>query len=161
MLEKDTNTTDKYTLNGRTKLIVKNTRIENDRGETHYRTQVTLKHNVSQDKPLVFGSSDEIADFVNNIDMEDKQLGLPGMEGRWMSGTPKGGLKTKATIIALYGSDHYAKIGAISGKAHVPKGFALSGKQHEAGAKGGAISNRTGILNGQGKNRKRPNKWIE
>ena len=56
MLEKDTNTTDKYTLNGRTKLIVKNTRIENDRGETYYRTQVTLKHNVSQDKPLVFGS---------------------------------------------------------------------------------------------------------
>jgi hypothetical protein len=73
---------DKCTLNGRTKLIVKNTRIENDRGETHYRTLVTLKHNVSQDKPLVFGSADEIADFVNNIDMEDNQLGVPGMEGR-------------------------------------------------------------------------------
>ena len=57
--------------------LLKNTRIENDRGETHYRTQVTLKHNVSQDKPLVFGSSDEIAGFVNNIDMEDNQMSLP------------------------------------------------------------------------------------
>lgn len=67
-----------------------------------------------------------------------------------MSGTMAGGLKTKAKILAK-DPHHYEKIGAKGGQATGPKGFAVSGLARIAGAKGGTISRREGIKNGEGR----------
>lgn len=76
MIEKDSNATDKYKLNDGTTLTVKNKKLKDELGNTYYRSEVTLKHKVSGENPLVFGDSDEISDFVCNIDLSDDQLSL-------------------------------------------------------------------------------------
>jgi general stress protein YciG len=51
------------------------------------------------------------------------------------------------------------RAGRLGGLVRVPKGFALDPERaSRAGNIGGATSNRTGILNGQGKPRNRPPK---
>lgn len=79
MFDKSNTSTDKYKLNKKTTLSVKNVRIEDELGNTIYRTEVTLKHKLSDDKPLTFSDPDEVSDFVCNIDLTDDQLPLPGL----------------------------------------------------------------------------------
>lgn len=62
-----------------------------------------------------------------------------------MSGTRKGGMKTKETIIKYYGKDFFKEIGHKGGSVSgIAKGFALMPKEkvQEAGRKGGKISKR-------------------
>ena len=77
-----------------------------------------------------------------------------------MTGTIEGGKKAAATNIAKYGKDFYSRMGQKGGKASGSGGFAsdvigadgLTGKERAkiAGAKGGRVSSRAGVLNGQG-----------
>lgn len=80
MLNKNTTTTDKYKVNHNAQVTVKNVRVETEQGRTYYRTEVTLKHKLIEDDPLTFGSSNEIAEFIAKINMEDPQMELPIME---------------------------------------------------------------------------------
>lgn len=69
-----------------------------------------------------------------------------------MSGTKFGGQKAALTIVAKYGFDFYRNIGAKGGRNGHTGGFA--GNRELAsicGKKGGKISRRTGIKNGEGK----------
>lgn len=70
-----------------------------------------------------------------------------------MAGTKKGGKKAASTNKKRWGKGFYAMIGAMGGKAEVPKGFALMSpeKRSTAGRKGGMISSRAGVKNGEGK----------
>ena len=78
-----------------------------------------------------------------------------------MAGTIEGGKKAAATNIAKYGKDFYSRMGQKGGRNGHTGGFAddrigadgLTGKERAkiAGAKGGRVSSRAGILNGQGK----------
>lgn len=71
-----------------------------------------------------------------------------------MSGTKAGGKKAALTTKAKYGDDFYSKIGAKGGRNGHTGGFAANpALAKRAGAKGGSISSRAGIKNGQGKRR--------
>lgn len=94
MFEKNTNTTDKYKLNNKTSLTVKNTRIEGERGETYYRSEITLKHKASQDKPVMFNNSDEVSDFISNIDFDDNHSWFDHFLEQKMNYTPHFGAKS-------------------------------------------------------------------
>lgn len=76
-----------------------------------------------------------------------------------MAGTKSGSILAAETNKARYGKDYYAIIGAKGGKRGKTGGFAsqkrgadgLTGKEraHLAGSKGGQISKRTGVKNGE------------
>lgn len=69
-----------------------------------------------------------------------------------MSGTKAGGLKAAVTNKRNNGEDFYARIGAKGGRNGHTGGFASNRElARKAGKKGGRISRRTGIANGQGK----------
>lgn len=71
-----------------------------------------------------------------------------------MAGTKAGGLHAAATNKQLYGDDFYRKIGSRGGrqKPCKPRGFAANpALARVAGAKGGRLSSRKGVANGQGK----------
>lgn len=82
-----------------------------------------------------------------------------------MPGNKAGGLKAKKTNIEKYGPDFYKRIGAKGGRngkgVNYRGGFAslnigedgLTGSERAkiAGRRGGQISSRKGVLNGQGK----------
>lgn len=71
-----------------------------------------------------------------------------------MSGTLKGGKKAAATNKKLHGEDFYSRIGAKGGRNGHTGGFASNPELAKlAGKKGGSISSRAGIRNGQGKKR--------
>lgn len=68
--------------------------------------------------------------------------------------TKEGGPKVRKTIEERYGKDYWSRIGSKGGKACGMKGFALNPElAREAGRKGGKISTRAGIKNGEGKKR--------
>ena len=68
-----------------------------------------------------------------------------------MSGTKAGGLKAVKTTKEKHGEDFYAKIGSKGGKNGHTGGFASNPELAKiAGAKGGSISRRTGVKNGEG-----------
>ena len=72
-----------------------------------------------------------------------------------MSGTKVGGLKTKTTNLKLHGEDFYHRIGKKGGQnSHVGGFGANPALARIAGGKGGRISSRKGIKNGEGKGRK-------
>ena len=69
-----------------------------------------------------------------------------------MSGTKAGGLKAARTNLEKHGNDFYARIGAMGGRNGHTGGFAVnSALARVAGRKGGRISTRKGIKNGEGK----------
>ena len=69
-----------------------------------------------------------------------------------MSGTKAGGLKTRRTNLERHGNDFYARIGAMGGRNGHTGGFASNpALARIAGRKGGRISTRKGIKNGEGK----------
>lgn len=69
-----------------------------------------------------------------------------------MSGTKSGGLKAKATNLKLHGQDFYHQIGKKGGLNGHTGGFASNpALAIIAGRKGGRISSRKGIKNGEGK----------
>lgn len=69
-----------------------------------------------------------------------------------MSGTKIGGLRARETNIKRHGDDFYRRIGAIGGRNGHTGGFAANPELAKlAGAKGGRISRRTGVKNGEGK----------
>lgn len=69
-----------------------------------------------------------------------------------MSGTKAGGLKAKTTNLKLHGQDFYQRIGRKGGKNGHTGGFASNpALAVVAGSKGGRISTRKGIKNGEGK----------
>lgn len=76
MLDKKTNQTDKYKLNDKTTLSVKNVREEDDLGHVSYKAEVTLKHKHTRGEPLSFSDSDQIEEFVAGIDLQDPQIAL-------------------------------------------------------------------------------------
>ena len=79
-----------------------------------------------------------------------------------MSGTKKGGLKAAKTNKELHGDDFYARIGAMGGRNGHTGGFASNPElARKAGKKGGKISRRTGIKNGEGMIHRRKIDYIE
>lgn len=69
-----------------------------------------------------------------------------------MSGTKAGGLKARATNLARHGNDFYHRIGKKGGQNGHTGGFSYNlALAIVAGAKGGRISTRKGIKNGEGK----------
>ena len=69
-----------------------------------------------------------------------------------MSGTKLGGRKAALTNIAKYGFDFYKNIGAKGGRNGHTGGFASNRELASiCGKKGGSVSRRTGIKNGEGK----------
>lgn len=69
-----------------------------------------------------------------------------------MSGTKAGGMKAKATNLLLHGDDFYQRIGKKGGQNGHTGGFAYNpALAIIAGRKGGRISTRKGIKNGEGK----------
>ena len=71
-----------------------------------------------------------------------------------MSVTKAGGLKAARTNKELHGKDFYKRIGAQGGRNGHTGGFSLNpALARVAGAKGGRISSRKGVKNGEGKRR--------
>lgn len=69
-----------------------------------------------------------------------------------MAGTKIGGLKAARTNLREHGNDFYARIGAMGGRNGHTGGFASNpALARVAGRKGGRISSRKGIKNGDGK----------
>lgn len=69
-----------------------------------------------------------------------------------MSGTKAGGMKAKSTNLLLHGDDFYQRIGKKGGQNGHTGGFASNPALAAiAGEKGGRISTRKGIKNGEGK----------
>lgn len=69
-----------------------------------------------------------------------------------MVGTKIGGLKARDANLKRYGKDFYKRIGRIGGQNGHTGGFAANpALARIAGAKGGRMSRRTGVKNGQGK----------
>lgn len=69
-----------------------------------------------------------------------------------MPGTKAGGMKAAKMNKELYGDDFYRRIGSKGGRNGHTGGFAANpALARVAGAKGGRISRRTGVANGQGK----------
>lgn len=73
-----------------------------------------------------------------------------------MPGTKAGGLKASITNRKRHGDNFYSKIGRIGGQNGNTGGFASNPELASiAGAKGGRISSRKGIKNGEGKTPRR------
>lgn len=73
-----------------------------------------------------------------------------------MSGNTSGGLKAREKIYEKYGKEWYATIGRKGGQNGNTGGFAANPKLAVlAGRKGGKLSSRRGIKNGEGKKGKR------
>ena len=71
-----------------------------------------------------------------------------------MVGTKAGGLKARQTNIQKHGEDFYKRIGSKGGQAGHTGGFAADrALAKAAGRKGGLVSRRNGIGNGEGKKR--------
>lgn len=71
-----------------------------------------------------------------------------------MAGTKLGGKKAALTNIARHGFDFYREIGAKGGRNGHTGGFASNPElARRAGQKGGRISRRTGVKNGEGKSK--------
>ena len=71
-----------------------------------------------------------------------------------MTGTKAGGAKARETNYKRNGVDFYKRIGAIGGRNGHTGGFAANpALARIAGAKGGRVSRRTGVKNGEGKNK--------
>ena len=71
-----------------------------------------------------------------------------------MTGTKVGGTKAREANYERHGADFYKRIGAIGGRASTTGGFAANpALARIAGAKGGRVSRRTGVKNGEGKNK--------
>lgn len=69
-----------------------------------------------------------------------------------MSGNKIGGMKAAKKNRERYGDDFYRMIGSKGGQNGHTGGFAANpALARTAGAKGGRISRRTGVTNGQGK----------
>lgn len=69
-----------------------------------------------------------------------------------MSGTKAGGLKAARTILERHGNGFYSRIGTKGGLNGHTGGFAANPDLARiAGKKGGRISSRRGIKNGEGK----------
>lgn len=69
-----------------------------------------------------------------------------------MAGTRIGGQKARKTNLERHGEDFYKRIGAIGGRNGHTGGFAANPELARiAGAKGGKISRRTGVKNGEGR----------
>lgn len=69
-----------------------------------------------------------------------------------MPGTSIGGIKGAKTNKERYGEDYYRIMGSKGGQKPRPRWFALHPElAKEAGMKGGRVSKRTGIKNGEGK----------
>ena len=69
-----------------------------------------------------------------------------------MSGTKIGGMKAARTNLLRHGNDFYTIIGAKGGRNGRTGGFAANPDlARMAGRKGGRISSRKGIKNGEGK----------
>lgn len=78
-----------------------------------------------------------------------------------MAGTKAGGEKAAKTTIERHGKDFYAKIGAKGGRNGHTGGFASNPDLAKvAGAKGGRISTRAGVKNGEGKKYKKAKKSL-
>lgn len=76
-----------------------------------------------------------------------------------MSGTKEGGYKAARTNIKKHGKNFYAEIGAKGGRNGHTGGFAANpALARVAGGKGGRISSRAGIANGEGKTKRRTRK---
>lgn len=79
-----------------------------------------------------------------------------------MSGTKDGGRKAKETNLRKHGSDFYKRIGAKGGRNGHTGGFAANRELASiAGRKGGIISSRKGVKNGEGKERTYQPVWGE
>lgn len=79
-----------------------------------------------------------------------------------MSGTKEGGRKARETNLKKHGSDFYARIGAKGGHNGHAGGFAANrALAIIAGRKGGRISSRKGVKNGQRKERTYKPVWGE
>ena len=71
-----------------------------------------------------------------------------------MAGTKVGGLKAARTNLERHGNDFYSRIGQKGGRNGHNGGFASNpALTRVAGRKGGRISTRKGIKNGEGKRR--------
>lgn len=69
-----------------------------------------------------------------------------------MSGTKLGGIRARKTNLERYGEDFYKRIGRIGGRNGHTGGFAANPELARiAGKKGGKMSSRAGIKNGEGK----------
>ena len=69
-----------------------------------------------------------------------------------MAGTKAGGLKAAITNKAKYGEDFYRNMGRKGGQNGHTGGFAANPELARiAGSKGGKISTRRGVKNGEGK----------
>lgn len=77
-----------------------------------------------------------------------------------MVGTKAGAIKARATNYKKYGRNFYRDMGRIGGQVKgILKGFALNPElARKAGKKGGTISRRTGVKNGEGKPRLKSDK---
>ena len=70
-----------------------------------------------------------------------------------MSGTVEGGKKAAKKNLERYGADFYVKNGRKGGRNGTTGGFAANLELAKiAGKKGGKLSSRLGIKNGEGKN---------
>lgn len=79
-----------------------------------------------------------------------------------MSGTKEGGQKTRETNLRKHGSDFYKRIGAKGGRNGHTGGFAANRELAiMAGRKGGLISSRKGVKNGEAKKRTYQPVWGE
>lgn len=71
-----------------------------------------------------------------------------------MAGTKAGGLKAARTNLERHGNGFYSRIGAKGGRNGHTGGFAANPELARiAGRKGGRISSRKGVKNGDGKRR--------
>ena len=76
-----------------------------------------------------------------------------------MSGTKEGGLKARNTNYEKHGEDFYQRIGRKGGQNGHTGGFYGNPElAKRAGAKGGSVSSRAGVRNGEGKE-KWKRKW--
>lgn len=77
MLEKNNSVTDKYKVNARITVTVKNTLVTPERGDNYYRTEVTIKYkDDDRERPISFDDYKDVAKFVKGLDFEDPQLSL-------------------------------------------------------------------------------------
>lgn len=77
-----------------------------------------------------------------------------------MAGTKIGGLKAARTNLQKHGNDFYVKIGTKGGLNGHTGGFAANPDlARMAGRKGGRISSRKGVKNGEGKWRQHKNTY--
>jgi hypothetical protein len=80
-LEKDTTKNDRYKLNRRNTLVVRNDADYDEQGNVlGYRATVTLRHKCHTKIPLGFKTKADVANFICGIDLGSDQLSLLGDE---------------------------------------------------------------------------------